>query len=59
VPRDAAREDSVVVEKAIWSRLGVPAGPPAGLGQIADGQRTESLAITQLLLLHHLLDAAR
>ena len=56
---DAAREDSIVVEKAIWSRLDVPAEPPAGLGRIADAERAEPLAITQLLLLYHLLDAAR
>jgi phosphoribulokinase len=56
---DAAREDSVVVEKAIWSRLGADYEPPASLGRIAEGQRTEPLAITQLLLLYHLLDAAR
>jgi phosphoribulokinase len=56
---DAAREDSEVVEKAIWSRLGVDAGPPACLGLTREGQRTEPLAITQLLLVYHLLDAAR
>jgi len=56
---DAAREDSEVVEKAIWSRLGADAGPPACLGRTRDGQRTEPLAITQLLLVYHLLDAAR
>ncbi len=56
---DAAREDSMVVEKAIWSRLDVSSEPPAGLGRLADGQRTEPLAITQLLLLYHMLDAAR
>jgi len=56
---DAAREDSEVVEKAIWSRLGADAGPPACLGRTREGQRTEPLAITQLLLVYHLLDAAR
>jgi phosphoribulokinase len=56
---DAAREDSVVVEKAIWSRLGADAEPPACLGRTGEGQRTEPLAITQLLLVYHLLDAAR
>lgn len=56
---DAAREDSQVVEKAIWSRLGVAAGPPACLGRTREGQRSEPLAITQLLLVYHLLDAAR
>jgi phosphoribulokinase len=56
---DAAREDSVVVEKAIWSRLGADSEPPACLGRTGEGQRTEPLAITQLLLVYHLLDAAR
>jgi len=56
---DADREDSEVVEKAIWSRLGADSGPPACLGRTREGQRTEPLAITQLLLVYHLLDAAR
>jgi phosphoribulokinase len=56
---DAAREDSEVVEKAIWSRLGADSGPPACLGRTREGERTEPLAITQLLLVYHLLDAAR
>jgi phosphoribulokinase len=56
---DAAREDSQVVEKAIWSRLGVDYEPPACLGLTREGQRTEPLAITQLLLVYHLLDASR
>jgi len=56
---DAAREDSEVVEKAIWSRLGADSGPPACLGRTREGQRTEPLAITQLLLVYHLLDASR
>jgi phosphoribulokinase len=56
---DAPREESEVVEKAIWSRLGTGPGPPGCLGRTAEGQRTEPLAITQLLLVYHLLDAAR
>jgi hypothetical protein len=56
---NAARTDSDVVEKAIWSRLGAGYEPPACLGRIREGQRTEPLAITQLLLVYHLLDAAR
>jgi phosphoribulokinase len=55
---DAAREDSEVVEKAIWSRLGADSAPPACLGRTREGQRTEPLAITQLLLVYHLLAAA-
>jgi len=56
---DAARADSELVEKAIWSRLGTGSVPPASLGRTREGQRTEPLAITQLLLIYHLLDAAR
>ncbi len=55
---DAARADSEAVEKAIWSRLDAGYEPPACLGRTREGQRTEPLAITQLLLLYHLLDAA-
>jgi phosphoribulokinase len=51
-------EESEVVKKAIWARLGVDAGdsPPA-LGDLGDG-RSEPLAITQLLLLYQLMSAA-
>lgn len=55
----APREDSSVVEKAIWSELDIDSGPPESLGRLADGRRAEPLAITQLLLLYHLLEAAR
>jgi phosphoribulokinase len=55
----APREESEVVEKAIWSQLGVDAGdPPATLGKLDGTDRSEPLAITQLLLLYHLLEAA-
>jgi phosphoribulokinase len=53
------RASSQVVEKAIWSRLDTDTDPPDCLGRIGDGTRTEPLAITQLLLLYHLLDAIR
>ncbi len=56
---DAVDADSEVIEKAIWSRLGADSDPPSCLGRISDGQRNAPLAITQLLLLYHLLDAAR
>ncbi len=55
----APREESEVVEKAIWSQLGVDAGdPPDTLGKLDGTDRSEPLAITQLLLLYHLLEAA-
>lgn len=52
-------EESQVVQKAIWSRLGVDAELPDTLGDLGTGQRSEPLGITQLLLLYHLLDAER
>ncbi|MDQ0994258.1 phosphoribulokinase [Streptomyces sp. V3I7] len=56
----APREESQVVEKAIWSQLGVEAGgPPDTLGRLDGGERSEPLAITQLLLMYHLLEATR
>jgi phosphoribulokinase len=54
----APAEESLVVKKAIWSRLGVDAGdPPDTLGSIGTNQHSEPLAIAQLLLLYHMLDA--
>ena len=55
----APREDSRVLEKAIWENLSEDAELPERLGILDDGRRSEPLAITQLLLLYHLLDAAR
>jgi phosphoribulokinase len=55
----APREDSRIVEKAIWEQLSFDHGTvlPGSLGQYAPGQRSEALAIAQLLLLWHLLEA--
>ena len=55
----APREDSRIVEKAIWEQLSFDHGaaPPATLGEYAPGKRSEALAIAQLLLLWHLLEA--
>lgn len=54
-------EESRVVKKAIWERLGPRAGTalpaPDALGRIGDTGTSDPLAITQLLLLYHLLDA--
>ena len=56
----APREESRVLEKAIWASLSVGAGLPEHLGTLDDDERrSEPLAITQLLLLYHLLEAAR
>lgn len=54
-------EESQVVKKAIWERLGARAGAglpdPDALGRLGDADTSDPLAITQLLLLYHLLDA--
>jgi phosphoribulokinase len=55
----APREESRVLEKAIWASLSEDVGLPEPLGNLDDGRRSEPLAITQLLLLYHLLEAAR
>lgn len=53
----APSAESQVMQKAIWSQLGVDAGdPPETLGDLGGGERSEPLAITQLLLLYHLLE---
>jgi phosphoribulokinase len=55
----APREDTQLLEKAIWSGLGGTTDLPPVLGDLGDGKRSEPLAVTQLLLLHHLMEAAR
>jgi phosphoribulokinase len=55
----APREDTRLLEKTIWSGLGATTGLPQGLGDLGEGKRSEPLAVIQLLLLHHLLQAAR
>ena len=55
VPRDESR----VLEKAIWADIGGAANVPDSLGMTGGTTRSEPLAITQLLLLSHLLGAAR
>ncbi len=45
------------VEQAIWDELGVDAPVPDSLGKLDDDERDEPLAITQLILLYHLIQA--
>ncbi|GAA1573933.1 phosphoribulokinase [Actinomadura kijaniata] len=53
-------EESGPVKKAIWERLAGRADlDPAALGRYGDSGASDPLAITQLLLLYHLLDADR
>jgi phosphoribulokinase len=57
---DAPREESRKVENVIWSSLvGEQGDAPSTLGAIGDDRRSEPLAITQLMLLYHLLDAVQ
>jgi phosphoribulokinase len=55
----APREDSRMLEKAIWAGLGEDTELPGILGELDDGQRSEPLAITQLLLLYHMIEATQ
>ena len=51
----ASAEEARQLEKTIWDELDVEGGPPETLGRISDNGRSEPLAITQLILLYHLL----
>jgi phosphoribulokinase len=53
----AAREDTKKVEQAIWDELGVDEAVPESLGRIDSDTRDEPLALTQLILLYHLIQA--
>ncbi|MEP6816559.1 MAG: hypothetical protein ABI873_13515 [Marmoricola sp.] len=53
----ASTEEARLLEKAIWAELAVDGGPPESLGRITADRRSEPLAITQLILLYHLLSA--
>jgi phosphoribulokinase len=51
--------ESQAVQRAIWSSLDHLGDPPSGLGRLTPTQRSEPMAITQLLLVYHLLNALR
>jgi phosphoribulokinase len=51
----AAGEELHLLQKAIWSGVSDRREMPAGLGRLGPGERSEPLAVTQLLLLYHLL----
>lgn len=53
----ADREETRHVEQAIWSELGVNEPVPESLGRIDSDTRDEPLALTQLILLYHLIQA--
>ena len=50
----ADRDVTKKVEEAIWDELDVDAPVPESLGMLDGDQRDEPLALTQLLLLYHL-----
>lgn len=54
----AKRETTRLVEEAIWTELKTDEPLPDALGTIEPGNRSEALAVTQLLLLFHLFQAA-
>ena len=53
----AEREQTKKVEEAIWRELGVDEPVPESLGHLDPDTRDEPLALTQLLLLYHLIQA--
>ncbi|HEX2700876.1 MAG TPA: phosphoribulokinase [Acidimicrobiales bacterium] len=53
----AKREETRQVEEAIWAELGVDEPVPEALGMIDPETRDEPLALTQLILLYHLIQA--
>ena len=55
----APSADVEVLEKAIWADMSGEDTVPTGLGMLGGDVRNEPLAVTQLLLLYHLLEAAR
>lgn len=55
VDGNTSLEETRRVEKVIWSSLDQPGDVPSGLGETLGGTRSEPLAITQLILFHHLL----
>ncbi len=54
----ASSEEARQLEKAIWEELDVGGSPPEHIGEINGGERSEPLALTQLILLYHLRQTA-
>jgi phosphoribulokinase len=53
----APREMTRPIEEAIWDQLGIDRPLPERLGLVEPGVRSEPLALVQLILLYHLLQA--
>lgn len=52
----ASKEDSDTLEKAIWAALDLDVPRPDSLGMLGEAKRSAPLAVSQLLLLYHLMD---
>jgi phosphoribulokinase len=50
----AAPEEIALLKYAVWDGVAGSGELPSGLGQVPAGERSEPLAVTQLLLLYHL-----
>jgi phosphoribulokinase len=46
-----------MVEERLWKQLGMTGPLPSALGRIGPSERSTPLAVAQLILLHHLLNA--
>jgi phosphoribulokinase len=55
----ASPEDSATVEKTSWLSLARDGSIPESLGRIGADERSTPLAVTQMLLLHHLVASSR
>ncbi len=55
----APEPDTRQVEQRIWQHIGLDQPMPANLGALGPGTRSAPLAVTQLILLHHLLSTQR
>jgi phosphoribulokinase len=55
----APPEEAMMLKKAIWAVLGPESEMPESLGRYGDGATSDPLAITQLLLLYHMLEEER
>jgi phosphoribulokinase len=56
----ASPEESATAEKLVWHALGRDGSAvPEGLGRIGADERSTPLAITQMVLMHHVLAAGR
>lgn len=53
----ASTEEARQLEKTIWEELDVEGGVPECLGIVGEDVRSEPLAITQLILVYHLISA--